>query len=343
MVSEKPSDAATEVFWLTAIDSAAAPAVELIFESSCAVTRMPAPVPASVLSVLPFFTRAWVLLRILFRPTEPAPATPMAEPLVELATPPAAPMPTEKIRAHMSASTAIGPWALTVELSITAQTWFASLAVLPPSVLTANDAPIATAAAVLLPEVETAIEIAPAPAMMSESLVARTVTAPPASIVLLRTIAVVSASIWFSEPEPAPATAVPLPCCARPTASAPATVKALTLPDESATTCIEPAAPSCQRTLLIVLPLVDSTSASVSVVILLNASAMPAAIAVALPELPPWAMPTATLPAIAKMFELSVARTSASLVSSFQFALPMKPALVDGKALTRCHSAGLVA
>ena len=102
-------------FWLTAIDNAAAPAVAMIDEPSCAVTLMPAPLPSVVVSVLPLRTRASVLLRILLRPTEPARLTPMAEPLPEPATLPAAPMPSAKMLAVISALTVMGPPAVTCE------------------------------------------------------------------------------------------------------------------------------------------------------------------------------------------------------------------------------------
>ncbi len=125
-VSEKPRPTAADSLCPTAIARAAAPAVALIHEVSCAVTVTPAPLPDEA-SVLPLRARAWVLLRILFSPTEPAPATPTAEPLLELAMPPAAPMPRLKIPPSMSASSVMLPFAWTLDWSTSAQTTLASL------------------------------------------------------------------------------------------------------------------------------------------------------------------------------------------------------------------------
>ena len=99
----------------------------------------------------------------------------------------------------------------------------------------ATAAPKAAAPAVPATLVPMATATAPAPAMISESFVARTVTAPPASTVLLRRVAVVSESILLLEPEPAPPIARPL-CWAEAFAAAnePASVKALILPVASA-------------------------------------------------------------------------------------------------------------
>src|SRR5215208_2606584 len=304
IVSEIPRATPTAVFWLTAIASATAPAVALIHDSSDAVTLMPAPLPASVVSVLPLCTNACVLLRILLMPIEPATSTAMPASVLEPATLPAAPMPSAKMPASISASTVIAPAAVTSESSISAQTRLPSPS--PSIVLMANDAPIATAAAVPLPATANEIATAPAPAMISESLLAATVTAPPASTVLDRRMAVVSASIWLTEPEPAPAPATPLPCClAAAAANAPATVNAWMLPVEVASMRSSPVTRksplSVSRSHVISL---DSTSASVSVVILLTAMATPADTAVALP-VPPLAIARDSAPAIAKISESS--------------------------------------
>src|SRR5205085_77260 len=125
IVSDRPRAAPMAAFWLTAIDNAAAPAVAMIDEQSCAVTLTPEP---------------------------------------------------------------------------------------PSRVLTANEAPMAMAAAVPWLEAAMEIDTAPAAAMISDSLLAVTVTAPGVVTVLKRRVAVVSASIWFTEPEPAPVAATPLPC-----------------------------------------------------------------------------------------------------------------------------------
>src|SRR5215218_9573935 len=300
IVSEIPRATPTAVFWLTAIASATAPAVALIHDSSDAVTLMPAPLSASVVSVLPLCTSACVLLRILLMPTEPATSTAMPASVLE----PATPMPSAKMPASISASTVIAPAAVTSESSISAHTRLPSPS--PSIVLIANDAPIATAAAVPLPATANEIATAPAPAMISESLLAATVTAPPASTVLDRRIAVVSASIWLTEPEPAPAPATPLPCClATAAANAPATVNAWMLPVEVASMRSSPVTRksplSVSRSHVISL---DSTSASVSVVILLTAMATPADTAVALP-VPPLAIARDSAPAIAKISESS--------------------------------------
>src|SRR5829696_8182341 len=296
IVSEIPRATPTAVFWLTAIASATAPAVALIHDSSDAVTLMPAPLPASVVSVLPLCTSACVLLRILLMPIEPATSTAMPASVLDPATLPAAPMPSAKMPASISASTVIAPAAVTSESSISAQTRLPSPS--PSIVLMANDAPIATAAAVPLPATANEIATAPAPAMISESL--------PASTVLDRRMAVVSASIWLMEPEPAPAPATPLPCClATAAANAPATVNAWMLPVEVASMRSSPVTRksplSVSRSHVISL---DSTSASVSVMILLTAMATPADTAVALP-VPPLAIARDSAPAIAKISESS--------------------------------------
>ena len=334
IVRPKPSDAATAVFWLTAIESASAPTVELMFDSSLAVTLTVPPLPSRVVRLLPFCTLAWVLLRILFRPAEPAPATAKAEPLVELATPPAAPMASAKIVESISALTVIAPPAVTSEFSMSAQTVFGSRSL--PRSLIENAAPNASAAAVLLLEVPMATATAPAPAMISAELMAVTETASPARTVLLRIVAVVSASISLSEPEPAPATAKPEPFLASATDTAPATVKDLMSPVDSAATVSPPFAPTAQiRSLL-------STNASVSVWMSLKASAIPADTAKAVPDCGPLAMPTANAPAMVRISESSPARTSASLRTRLQSDDAAKSATVAGSRLvvnTSSHSA----
>src|SRR5215210_4497635 len=102
-VTEIPRATPTAVFWLTAIESAIAPAVELIHELSSAVTLTPAPLPAAVVRLLPLWTSACVLLRMVLMPMEPATPTATPEPPLEPAALPAAPMPSAKIPASISA------------------------------------------------------------------------------------------------------------------------------------------------------------------------------------------------------------------------------------------------
>ena len=101
-----------------------------------------------------------------------------------------------------------------------------------PMLLTANDAPNPTPAALPL-DALTPIETAttPAPAMIVEVSLARTATVPGVVSVVLLSEAVVLASITFTEPAPArvPLTPEPeLPPLAM--APAPATVNALMAP-----------------------------------------------------------------------------------------------------------------
>src|SRR6266536_1322592 len=247
-------------------------------------------------------------------PMEPATPTAMPEPAFEPATLPAAPMPTAKMPPVMPAVTPIAPPAVTVEPSISASAEFGSSSV--PRLLTANAAPIGIAAAVLCPESANEIATAPAPAMISEPLLAFTVTAPGAAVTVLElSFAVMSASIAFTDPAPAPVAATPLPdCCASAAARAPATVNALMLPVKVASTRSVPFVPlPVSQVMVLGLVLVlDSTSASVVRLILLTAMATPAEIAVALPE-PPFAMAKDRLPAMAKMVEVSGPRMWTSL------------------------------
>ncbi len=314
-----PSMSALTVFWMSPIAtpapiaapmpvpwpafvnwSAIAPAVPVIVELSAAVTLT----AAGVASVLPFCTSASVSSRIVSTANAPAAAIPTPRPVPEPVTLPAAPMARAKMELSVAASTVIGPPAVTWESSISAS---ATLGVpSPPIVLIANEAPSETAAAVPRP-CASEIETAPATATILESLLAVTVTAPSAPTVLERSVADVSASIWLIEPEPAPAAATPLPCCLATAAEkAPATVKASMLLVEVASMRSSPVAPLAHWMSL------DSTSASVSVVILLTAMATPADTAVALPE-PPLAMARERLPAIATMSEESGPRMRTSL------------------------------
>ena len=285
-----------------------------IDDSSSAVTVMPAALPARVVRLLPLRTFAWVLLRILLTPTEPAPATAKAEPVGALAMPPAAPMPSEKMLASMSASTLMAPPAVTSESSTTAQTLFSPSTPSLPSELTAKAAPKAPAATAS----------APAPAMISASLLALTVTASATFTVLVRSVAVVSASISLIEPEAAPARAMAEPFCAIATANAPATVKDLMAPVELASIVKPPRALPAQMNSL------ASTRASVSVWMSLKARATPAATAVAEFEPPLLAMAMASAPEMVKISASSVARTRALLVTSFQFAEAAKAAAFAG-------------
>ena len=206
IVSEKPRPTAVASLWATAMDKAAAPAVELIDELSSAVILTP---PTAV-TVLPLPTLALVLTRILLAAAEPAPLPAIAEPLPDAPRLPAAPMARANMSAAISAVTVTSPPEIISELSISAQTRLPSPS--PPMLLTENAAPIATP--VPSPDwlVPTAIPIPPAPLVMDELSAAVTETSPvPRVTGLLRTRATVSKSIRFTEPDAAPAPATPLP------------------------------------------------------------------------------------------------------------------------------------
>ena len=219
LVSEKPRPTAAAVFCDTAIDSATAPAVELMVEWSCALTPK---LPPAV-TVLPLRTRACVLLRILLTDSEPAPLPAIAEPPLEPPMLPAAPIARAKMSPAMSASTVTEPPALTVEFSISASSRLPSLS--PPMLLTENAAPMAPAPALPCPLKPTETAMPPAALLMTDSSAAMTPTSPVPSVTVLPLMrATVSKSIRFTEPEAAPEPATPLPDPPCATATAPAIV-----------------------------------------------------------------------------------------------------------------------
>ena len=170
IVSDRPSAAATAVFWLTAIETATAPAVALIQESSVAMTtiaRAAAGAGRQVAAV-----------------ADPGPGV-VADPVVADRAGQAdrecgaaarsgdaaggTDAEGEDAGEHLGVD-ADGPPDVTSESSISAQTRLPSPS--PSMMLTANDPPMATAAAVPLPAEANEIATAPAPAMICESFLA---------------------------------------------------------------------------------------------------------------------------------------------------------------------------
>ena len=143
---------------------------------------------------------------------EPATLTANALPAVELATPPEAPIPTAKIVAAISAKTEMVPAVDILELFTSATTRFPSPS--PSNSLMEKAPPIATAPAAPCPALRPIpIATAPAPAMILAVFFACTSTSPWALIEEFSTVAVVSTSILFREPDPAPLAPIPLPDC----------------------------------------------------------------------------------------------------------------------------------
>src|SRR5262245_10300168 len=279
MVRETPRPTSTaEPLVPIAMARLATPAVASMAELSSALTLTAPLLFAAVVKVL-LVTRACVLLRILLTPAVPARATEKAEPLVDALSAAEPAMPTLRILAVLSDSTLMSPPTVTVDWSISAQTKLSFVSV--PILLMAKAPPTAPVAAVLLPDLAKETDNAPAPAVISESLVACTVTASGNVTVLMRKLAVVSPVMSFVEPEPAADKAMPDFWSDSAAASAPATVKALMLPVASAMTPRSPWACGSQVSVLL------STFATVSPAISLIAMAKPMDTAVELPEEPP--------------------------------------------------------
>ena len=178
-LSDSPSATAAEVACDLEIDTAAEPLTASIQELSLALTRMSllALDPLRVVTVELLRTLDWVWLRIRFTPIEPATLTANAVPVVELATPPEAPIPTAKMLAAISASTLMLPAVEMFELLTSATTRLPVPS--PSSWLTEKDPPIATAPPWPCPTaLPIPIATAPAPAMIFAVFWALTTTFP---------------------------------------------------------------------------------------------------------------------------------------------------------------------